>query len=187
MPRPSRRPVVLRPHRHRLNGWRLRRVKPGCQVRRLKAYEIAAASSELIEAAALASRSPGELVSADHNGRLSLCERVPVGLVGAITPWNFPLVLEMRVIAPAVTRTSRGSPNAAGSPSIPAPCTIRTDAHHGDAYPDRAESFLVSCLRVLARCDARLAKTAAISVATAAYTRLLRRLVSGFSTLKRLN
>ena len=65
-------------------------------------YEIAAATSELIEAAALASRSPGELVPTTHPGRLSLCERVPVGLVGVITPWNFPLVLGMRVIARAL-------------------------------------------------------------------------------------
>jgi benzaldehyde dehydrogenase (NAD) len=36
------------------------------------------------------------------SGRLSLCERVPVGLIGVITPWNFPLVLGMRVIAPAL-------------------------------------------------------------------------------------
>ena len=65
-------------------------------------YEIGAATSELIEAAALASRSTGELVPTTHPGRLSLCERVPVGLVGVITPWNFPLVLGMRVIAPAL-------------------------------------------------------------------------------------
>ena len=65
-------------------------------------YEIGAAASELIEAAALASRSPGELVPTTHPGRLSICERVPVGLVGVITPWNFPLVLGMRVIAPAL-------------------------------------------------------------------------------------
>jgi benzaldehyde dehydrogenase (NAD) len=65
-------------------------------------YEIGAATSELIEAAALASRSVGELVPTTHTGRLSLSERVPLGLVGVITPWNFPLVLGMRVIAPAL-------------------------------------------------------------------------------------
>jgi benzaldehyde dehydrogenase (NAD) len=65
-------------------------------------YEIGAATSELIEAAALASRSPGELVPTTHPGRLSLSERVPLGLVGVITPWNFPLVLGLRVIAPAL-------------------------------------------------------------------------------------
>jgi benzaldehyde dehydrogenase (NAD) len=65
-------------------------------------YEIGAATSELIEAAALASRSPGELVPTAHTGRLSISERIPLGLVGVITPWNFPLVLGMRVVAPAL-------------------------------------------------------------------------------------
>jgi benzaldehyde dehydrogenase (NAD) len=65
-------------------------------------YEISAATGELIEAAALASRPAGELLQTNHAGRLSLSERVPVGIVGVITPWNFPLVLGMRVIAPAL-------------------------------------------------------------------------------------
>ena len=50
----------------------------------------------------LASRATGEVLPSSHAGRFSLSERVPVGLVGAITPWNFPLVLGMRVIAPAL-------------------------------------------------------------------------------------
>jgi len=65
-------------------------------------YEIGAAASELVEAAGLASRATGEVLPSGHAGRFSLSERVPVGLVGAITPWNFPLVLGMRVIAPAL-------------------------------------------------------------------------------------
>ena len=65
-------------------------------------YEISAATSELTEAAGLASRAIGEVLPSGHPGRFSLSERIPVGLVGAITPWNFPLVLGMRVIAPAL-------------------------------------------------------------------------------------
>ena len=65
-------------------------------------YEIGAATSELMEAAALASRATGEVLPSGHAGRFSLSERVPVGVVCAITPWNFPLVLGMRVIAPAL-------------------------------------------------------------------------------------
>ena len=65
-------------------------------------YEIGAAQSELIEAAALAARPMGELLQSSHAGRLSLSERVPVGVVGVLTPWNFPVVLGMRVIAPAL-------------------------------------------------------------------------------------
>jgi benzaldehyde dehydrogenase (NAD) len=65
-------------------------------------YEIGAAISELTEAAGLASRAIGEVLPTGHAGRLSLSQRLPVGLVGVITPWNFPLVLGMRVIAPAI-------------------------------------------------------------------------------------
>jgi benzaldehyde dehydrogenase (NAD) len=65
-------------------------------------YEIGAAASELTEAAALASRATGEVLPSGHAGRFSLSERIPLGLVGVITPWNFPLVLGMRVIAPAL-------------------------------------------------------------------------------------
>ncbi|QIQ01455.1 aldehyde dehydrogenase family protein [Streptomyces liangshanensis] len=65
-------------------------------------YEIASAVGELTEAAALASRPVGEVLQTGHEGRFSVSERVPVGLVAAITPWNFPLVLGMRVIAPAL-------------------------------------------------------------------------------------
>jgi benzaldehyde dehydrogenase (NAD) len=65
-------------------------------------YEIGAAASELTEAAGLASRATGEVLPTSHAGRFSLSERIPVGLVGVITPWNFPLVLGMRVIAPAL-------------------------------------------------------------------------------------
>jgi benzaldehyde dehydrogenase (NAD) len=65
-------------------------------------YEIGAATSELMEAAGLASHATGEVLPSSHAGRFSLSERVPLGLVGTITPWNFPLVLGMRVIAPAL-------------------------------------------------------------------------------------
>ena len=35
-------------------------------------------------------------------GRLSLARRVPLGVVGVISPFNFPLVLTLRVVAPAL-------------------------------------------------------------------------------------
>ena len=65
-------------------------------------YEIGAATSELHEAAGLASRPVGEVLPSNHAGRFSVSDRIPVGVVGVITPWNFPLVLGMRVIAPAL-------------------------------------------------------------------------------------
>jgi benzaldehyde dehydrogenase (NAD) len=65
-------------------------------------YEVAASSNELYEAAALASRSIGEILPSANTGKLSIIERVPLGVVGVITPWNFPLVLGMRAAAPAI-------------------------------------------------------------------------------------
>ncbi|WP_066370818.1 aldehyde dehydrogenase family protein [Herbidospora mongoliensis] len=65
-------------------------------------YEIGAAVGELHAAAALASRPVGEVLPSNHAGRFSLAERLPLGVVAAITPWNFPLVLGMRVVAPAL-------------------------------------------------------------------------------------
>src|SRR2546427_10600314 len=44
----------------------------------------------------------GSLVPSVQPERLSMVRRIPVGVVGAITPWNSPSVLGMRVIAPAL-------------------------------------------------------------------------------------
>ena len=65
-------------------------------------YEVGGAANELHEAAGLTSRAVGEVLPSHSPGRFSLAERVPVGVVAAITPWNFPLILGMRVTAPAL-------------------------------------------------------------------------------------
>jgi benzaldehyde dehydrogenase (NAD) len=65
-------------------------------------YEVGGAANELYEAAGLTSRAVGEILPSHSPGRFSLAERVPVGVVAAITPWNFPLILGMRVTAPAL-------------------------------------------------------------------------------------
>jgi benzaldehyde dehydrogenase (NAD) len=66
------------------------------------AYEVGAAQNELYEAAALASRATAEVLPSHNPGKLSLIQRLPVGVVAAITPWNFPVVLGFRVVAPAL-------------------------------------------------------------------------------------
>ena len=66
------------------------------------AYEVGAAQNELYEAAALTSRATAEVLPSHDTGKLSLVQRVPVGVVAAITPWNFPVVLGFRVVAPAL-------------------------------------------------------------------------------------
>ena len=73
----------------------------GC-IRGKADYEVGAGTNELWEAAALTSRATAEVIPSHNPGKLSLVQRVPVGVVAAITPWNFPFVLGMRVIAPAL-------------------------------------------------------------------------------------
>ena len=59
------------------------------------------ASQECYEAAALASRPIGEILPTALP-RLSLLKRVPVGVVGVISPFNAPLILSSRSVAPAL-------------------------------------------------------------------------------------
>ena len=58
--------------------------------------------AELLAAAAMPWQPYGSLVPTVQPERLSMIRRVPAGVVGAITPWNSPSVLGMRVVAPAL-------------------------------------------------------------------------------------
>ena len=58
--------------------------------------------AEIHNAATMPSQPYGSLLPTAQPGRLSMVRRVPVGVVGAITPWNSPSVLGMRVVAPAL-------------------------------------------------------------------------------------
>jgi benzaldehyde dehydrogenase (NAD) len=59
------------------------------------------AAEEFWEAAALASHSYGELLRSNQQ-RLSMARRLPVGVVGVIAPFNAPIILALRAIAPAL-------------------------------------------------------------------------------------
>jgi benzaldehyde dehydrogenase (NAD) len=65
------------------------------------AVETATAAQECYEAAALASHPTGEVIPSAFP-RLSLVIRRPVGVVGVIAPFNFPLILAIRSVAPAL-------------------------------------------------------------------------------------
>lgn len=64
--------------------------------------EVQSAIDELIHSAALLIQNEGHILPSRNPDRLSLARRVPIGIVGVITPWNFPLVLAMRSVAPAI-------------------------------------------------------------------------------------
>jgi benzaldehyde dehydrogenase (NAD) len=65
------------------------------------AVEMREAEAILHAAAALALHSRGEILPTQA-GRMSLARRVPRGVVGVISPFNFPLILSMRAVAPAL-------------------------------------------------------------------------------------
>jgi len=52
-------------------------------------------------AAAMPMQAQGQVLPSTP-GRLSLARRVPMGVVGVISPFNFPLILTLRVVAPAL-------------------------------------------------------------------------------------
>ena len=65
------------------------------------AVELKVALGELHEAAAMATQ-PRGLVLPSEPGVTSLAKRVPHGVIAVISPFNFPLILSMRALAPAL-------------------------------------------------------------------------------------
>ncbi|MFE9401491.1 aldehyde dehydrogenase family protein [Streptomyces sp. NPDC006530] len=64
-------------------------------------FELHVAAQECYEAAALASRPLGEVLPSEQP-RLSYTRRVPVGVTAVIAPFNAPLILSIRSVAPAL-------------------------------------------------------------------------------------
>ena len=64
-------------------------------------FQIMTSAEECYEAAALASTPYGELLRTS-SPRLSMARRVPVGVVGVISPFNVPTILSIRAVAPAL-------------------------------------------------------------------------------------
>jgi acyl-CoA reductase-like NAD-dependent aldehyde dehydrogenase len=62
-------------------------------------FNVAFCIQVLREAAAAITRPMGELLATSIPGAYSMAQRIPFGVVGAISPWNAPLVLGMRSIA----------------------------------------------------------------------------------------
>lgn len=60
------------------------------------------ARSGLLEAAAMTHRSTGRILLSDIPGKENRVYRRPVGVVTVVSPWNFPLHLSTRSVAPAL-------------------------------------------------------------------------------------
>jgi benzaldehyde dehydrogenase (NAD) len=81
-----------------ISWWNIREVGaiPG-----IAGFSIHVAEQECFEAATLPGRPYGELVPSEEP-RLSMSRRVPVGVVGVISPFNVPIILSIRSVAPAL-------------------------------------------------------------------------------------
>jgi acyl-CoA reductase-like NAD-dependent aldehyde dehydrogenase len=86
-------------------------------------FETHVAVQEIYEAATLPSRPSGELLPSEQP-RLSFAERVPAGVVGVIAPFNFPQILAIRSVAPALpSGTPSSSSPTRELPSAAASCS----------------------------------------------------------------
>ncbi|ETT26550.1 putative benzaldehyde dehydrogenase oxidoreductase protein [Rhodococcus aetherivorans] len=85
-------------HADEIERWIMREsgsLRPKAQL------ETHVAAQECFEGAALPSHALGEILPSEAP-RLSMSKRVPVGVVGVIAPFNFPLILAIRSVAPAL-------------------------------------------------------------------------------------
>lgn len=64
--------------------------------------ECGLAQGQLLEAAGMASRVQGAILPSEIPGKENRVYKRPVGVVSVISPWNFPLQLSVRSVAPAL-------------------------------------------------------------------------------------
>jgi benzaldehyde dehydrogenase (NAD) len=90
---------LLERHRPELIRWL---VREGGAIPPKADNEISASIGQFDMAASLISHPLGQVLPSLTPGRTSMARRVPVGVVGVICPWNFPVVLPARSVGPAL-------------------------------------------------------------------------------------
>lgn len=65
-------------------------------------WELHATYEQILMSAALPMQPTGTIFPSSMVGRTNYWRRIPLGVVGVIAPWNFPLLLAMRSVAPAL-------------------------------------------------------------------------------------
>ncbi|MCY1263160.1 4-hydroxybenzaldehyde dehydrogenase (NADP(+)) [compost metagenome] len=130
---------------------------------RIKAQiEWGAARAITLEAASLPSRVHGRIVASNIPGKESRVYRAPLGVIGVISPWNFPLHLTARSLAPAlalgnavVVKPASDTPvsgglllarifEEAGLPAGVLSVVVGTGAEIGDAFVEHPVPAFIS-------------------------------------------
>lgn len=85
-------------HAEEISGWNVREVGavPG-----MAGFALHVAAEECYEAAGLPGRAIGEVIPSEQP-RLSMVRRMPAGVVSVISPFNVPIILGIRSVAPAL-------------------------------------------------------------------------------------
>ncbi len=104
LPHPGRAAVLRRAgdmwqeHAEEISSWNVREVGavPG-----MAGFALHVAAEECYEAASLPSRPSGAILPSEQP-RLSMARRVPAGVVSVISPFNVPIILGIRSVAPAL-------------------------------------------------------------------------------------
>jgi benzaldehyde dehydrogenase (NAD) len=81
-----------------ISGWNIREVGA---IPPLAGFALHVTAAECYEASALPSAPMGSVLSSEEP-RLSFAQQLPVGVVGVISPFNVPLILGIRAVAPAL-------------------------------------------------------------------------------------
>jgi benzaldehyde dehydrogenase (NAD) len=90
--------LLFQDHAAEIEGWIVREtgsIPPKAQL------ETHIAANECFEASALPSYPHGDVLTSNDQ-RWSFARRLPVGVVSVIAPFNFPLILSIRAVAPAL-------------------------------------------------------------------------------------
>jgi benzaldehyde dehydrogenase (NAD) len=85
-------------HAEEISRWNVREVGA---IPPMAGFALHVAEQECYEAASLPSRPYGELLPSEEP-RLSMARRVPAGVVAVIAPFNVPIILAIRSVAPAL-------------------------------------------------------------------------------------
>jgi benzaldehyde dehydrogenase (NAD) len=90
---------LLDEHRAEIADWIIRETGG---IRGKAEFELKMSMDELLEAAAMPTQPSGVIVPSNQPAVTSIARRIPRGVVGVISPWNFPLILSLRSVAPAL-------------------------------------------------------------------------------------
>jgi benzaldehyde dehydrogenase (NAD) len=104
LPHPARAAILRKAgdlftaHGDEIMGWNIREVGA---IGMMAGFASHVAAEQCYAAAGLPGANYGELIPSEEP-RLSMARRVPVGVVGVISPFNVPLILSIRSVAPAL-------------------------------------------------------------------------------------